>query len=86
MVNVGVKGMGQMIKNLKMDINMNKRLQRQKDTIKNYKLYSVIGRGAFGEVRLARNIETSKYVFILRLSCSYKEIVEEISFIEETSI
>lgn len=75
-----------MIKNLKMDINMNKRLQRQKDTIKNYKLYSVIGRGAFGEVRLARNIETSKYVFILRLSCSYKEIVEEISFIEETSI
>jgi serine/threonine protein kinase len=38
---------------------INKRLQRSKDNLSNYKLYNVIGRGAFGEVRLGRNIATS---------------------------
>lgn len=32
---------------------------RQKDNLKNYKLDRVIGRGAFGEVRVARNLITS---------------------------
>ena len=35
-----------------------KRLQRQKDGLKNYNLHSLIGRGAFGEVRLAQEIES----------------------------
>ena len=33
---------------------ISKRLQRQKDSLKNYTLHSLIGRGAFGEVRLAQ--------------------------------
>lgn len=32
---------------------------RQKDSLSNYTLYRTIGRGAFGEVRLAKNICTS---------------------------
>lgn len=38
---------------------INKRLQRQKDHLENYQLHNIIGRGAFGEVRLAQNIKTS---------------------------
>ena len=34
--------------------SIQKRLQRAKDSLKNYKLLSLIGRGAFGEVRLAQ--------------------------------
>ena len=33
-----------------------KLIVRKKDSLKNYKLYSLIGRGAFGEVRLAKEI------------------------------
>jgi serine/threonine protein kinase len=33
---------------------------RQKDSLNNYELYQIIGKGAFGEVRLAKNIVTSK--------------------------
>ena len=36
-----------------------KRVQRQKDDLKNYKLHNIIGRGAFGEVRLATQTSTS---------------------------
>lgn len=38
--------------------SIQKRLLRKKDSLKNYKLYSLIGRGAFGEVRLAKEIST----------------------------
>jgi hypothetical protein len=42
---------------------MKKRLMRQKDSLNNYELYNLIGKGAFGEVRLARNRKTSKIIF-----------------------
>lgn len=34
-------------------------MSRQKDCLANYELHKLIGRGAFGDVRIARNKATS---------------------------
>jgi serine/threonine protein kinase len=34
-------------------------MKRQKDCLKNYELHQLIGRGAFGDVRIAKNKATS---------------------------
>jgi hypothetical protein len=49
-------------KELKIQQDMKKRLMRQKDCLKNYELYNLIGKGAFGEVRLAKNRKTSNII------------------------
>ncbi len=49
-------------KELKIQQDIKKRLMRQKDSLKNYELYNLIGKGAFGEVRLAKNRKTSKII------------------------
>ena len=51
---------------LRIQQDIKKRLMRQKDCLKNYKLYNLIGKGAFGEVRLARNKKTGIYIFKVR--------------------
>jgi serine/threonine protein kinase len=57
--------MGQIVESVAKNQMMNKRLQRTKDNLCNYKLYNVIGRGAFGEVRLARNLIDGKLLTYL---------------------
>jgi hypothetical protein len=49
-------------KELKIQQDIKKRLMRQKDCLKNYELYNLIGKGAFGEVRLAKNRKTSNII------------------------
>jgi hypothetical protein len=38
---------------------------RQKESLKNYELYDIIGKGAFGDVRTAKNKTTSILIFLL---------------------
>lgn len=40
---------------------------RQKDSLKNYELYDIIGKGAFGDVRIAKNKTTSILIFLLQM-------------------
>lgn len=58
---------------------INKRLERQKDTLDNYRLYNVIGKGAFGEVRLAKNIVTSNLI-------TYKDDVVAIKRLDKRNL
>ncbi len=58
---------------------------RQKDNLKNYELYNLIGKGGFGEVRLARNRKTSNIILSLDEIVAIKRI-EKMKLIQKKQI
>ncbi len=52
-----------------------KRQQRQKQTVREYEPVKIIGRGAFGEVRLCRIIKTGELVAVKKMK--KKEMVHK---------
>lgn len=57
------------------------RFKRQKITVKDFEPIEIIGRGAFGEVRLCRNRNTSEIVAVKKMKKQEMLVKNQVSFI-----
>lgn len=81
----GQDDLEQITLNIVTRLNINKRLQRQKDKLENYKLHNVIGRGAFGKFDWLE-ISPPVNLYSCRRSSGHQETSEEVSAAEKASL